>query len=238
VREPGDGGMTGQKIEFRTIEIKETIRSLADFSSTLCNNPGFRKKEQEKFSRWVGEQKKMLDQISLFEIHVLPLIADDLGYPFANKNLVLIAMMQRGMRKTFTEIKKQFGESPQLPISPDELDFLIVGPDTAASLAWVGDTAINYAILSYIWEPGITPEKLHDKRKPLETNKNLSDLCDRWNLYSYRFFLDSAEPQQKRLETIKGTLTEAIFGVIFIERDIPGVKKALHLIDPTNNLMD
>jgi dsRNA-specific ribonuclease len=67
------------------------------------------------------------------------------------------------------------------------------------------------------------------------TDKNLSKLCDHWELYDYRFYQDSAGPQEKTRETIQGTLTEAIFGVIFVERDIDGIQNALHLIDPAMN---
>jgi len=66
------------KIEFRTVEIEETIRTLADFSFMLCNEPGLKKKEHEKFNRWVTDLKKILAQISLFEKYTLPLITADL----------------------------------------------------------------------------------------------------------------------------------------------------------------
>lgn len=185
------------------------------------------------YTRWSCDLDKILAQISLFEKDALPSIEKDLGYPFRNRNLVLTAMMQSGNKNTFSRIQKQSGQNFRLPISPTDLGFLITSSDIADSLAWIGDTAINYAVLSYIWEPGITTEKLHKKRESFETNKNLSGLCDVWNLYRYRFFQDSVEPKEKTLNKIKGTLTEAIFGVIFIEQDLPGIQKALHLIDPT-----
>ncbi len=219
------------KIEFRTVEIEETIRKLAEFSLLLCNEPGLKKKEHEKYSRWVTDLEKILAQISLFEKSALPLITADLG-SFKDRNLILTAMMMRGTRKTFNEIKK-FGEDHQLPISKEDLKYLIDSPETAASLAWIGDSAINYAALLHVWEPGITPEKLHDKRKSLETNKNLSELCNRWNLYQCRFYQDCAERKEKKLEKIQGTFAEAIFGVIYVERDIQGVLEVLPLIDTT-----
>jgi len=219
------------KIEFRTIAIEETIRALADFFSALCNDPAITKKKRDKFSRWAEDLEKILEQISLFEKHAVPLITADLEYTFGHRNLVLTAMMQPGTRTIYSEIKTVFEHDPKFPVSPEDLDFLITAPDTAASLAWVGDTAIKYAFLFSVRQKEITPEKLHDSRKALETNENLSELCDRWHLYRYRFYQDSPEPQQKKLEKIKGTFTEAIFGVIFVEKGIEGVLKALPLID-------
>jgi len=224
------------KIEFRTVEIKETIRTLADYFSMLKDDSAITKKTmREKFSGWAGDLEKLLNRISLFENHALPLITGNVG-SFRNRNLVLTAMMQRGTGNMFSRIKTHFEKDPHCPVSQDDLDLLIATPDTAASLAWVGDTVIKYAFLYSIREPGLTTEQLHNRRKSLETNRNLSGLCDRWNLYRYRFYHDSAEPQEDRLEKIKGTLTEAIFGVIFIERDIEGVLAALPHIDTTNAL--
>jgi dsRNA-specific ribonuclease len=223
------------KIEFRTIEIEEKIRMLADFSLKISNSPGFKKKEREKFCRWNCELKRILEQISLFEKDVLPLIEKDLGYPFSDRNLVLTAMMQPSVKNTFSDIKTDFENDTQLPISLLELNLLIAAPDTAESMAWVGDFAIRYAVSLYIWETGLTPEQLHDRREVLVTDKNLSKLCDQWMLYDYRFYQDSAGPHEKTREKIQGTLTEAIFGVIFVERKIEGVQKAIHLIDPNLN---
>ena len=220
------------KIEFRTVEIEETIRMLANFSLKISDNPDFKKKDREKFCRWNCELKRILELISRFENHVLPLIKKDLGYSFRDRNLILTAMMQPSVKNTFSEIKTDFENDTQLPISPHEIELLIAVPDTAASLAWVGDSAIRYAVSLHIWEPGSTPEQLHERREAFVTDKNLSKLCDLWKLYDYRFYQDSAGPQEKTLEKIQGTLTEAIFGVIFAERGIDGVQNALHLIDP------
>jgi hypothetical protein len=219
------------KIEFCTVEIEETIRALVDYFSRLKDDPTLTKKKRDKFNKWVGTLEILLKRISLFENHALPLITGDIG-SFRNRNLILTAMMQRGMGNTFSKIKTHFEKDPHYPVSQDDLDLLIATPDTAASLAWVGDTAIKYAFLFSIREMGLTPEQLHNRRKDLETNKNLSERCDRWELYRYRFYQDSAEPQEKKLEKIKGTFTEAIFGVIFVERNIEGVQKTMHLIDP------
>jgi dsRNA-specific ribonuclease len=219
------------RIEFPTIEIEKTIRVLTNFSLNLCENPSYGKKDREKFSRWNSELKRILEQISLFEKHVLPVIGKDLGYPFRDRNLVFIAMMQPSVKNTFSEIKTDFENDTHLPISRQELNLLIAAPDTAESMAWVGDFAIRYAVSLYIWETGLTPEQLHDRREVLVTDKNLSKLCDHWELYRHRFYQDSTGPQEKTREKIQGTLTEAIFGVIFVERDIDGVQNALPLID-------
>jgi dsRNA-specific ribonuclease len=217
-------------IEFRTIAIEETIRTLADFFSAPSNDP-IPQKKREKFSRWAEDLEKILEQISLFKKHAVPLITSDLEYTFGNRNLVLTAMMQYGMRNVFSEIKTQFGNDPEHPVSPDDLDWLIAAPDTAGSLAWLGDSAIRFAVSLYVWEPKLTKEQLHNKREALVTDRNLSDLCNHWQLYRYRFYQDSVQPEEKRLEEIKGTFTEAIFGVIFVEKGIEGVLKALPLID-------
>ena len=134
------------------------------------------------------------------------------------------------------KIKEHFGAEPKNDISYHVLDKLLAVPDEAKSLAWIGDTAIKYAILRDIWNQKLTTEDLHNKRKKLETNENLSSLCDKWKLFDGRIHLDHDVPKMKKLQKIKGTLTEAIYGVIFIERDIGGVQDALSLINPSRNI--
>jgi len=86
--------------------------------------------------------------------------------------------------------------------------------------------------LMKIWRTGITTEELHNKRQALENNENLSKLSEKWKLFDYRIHFDPENPKDKTKQTIEGTLTEAIFGVIFIEREMKGVQDAIDLIYP------
>jgi dsRNA-specific ribonuclease len=230
VREEGSGwGMSG--IEFQPFEIESNIKILLEEIVILRENTPLKQTHQLKFDIWIQDLTLILDQISKIDKIVLPLIKKDLDYPFSDKNLIVAAMVQPSLKKPFNGIKDHFYCKPGFEKIEDIVTKLGSSPDTAKSLAWIGDTAIKFAILQNIWRPGITPEDLHNKRQSLENNKNLSILCDKWKLFEYRIDFDHPAAQQKKMDKIKGSLVEAIFGVIFIEREIDGVEKALHQID-------
>jgi ribonuclease-3 len=61
----------------------------------------------------------------------------------------------------------------------------------AKTLAWIGDAAINLAVIFEIWEPLIAKVGiLTNERKKLVENSNLARLCDKWNVYDYRIHFD------------------------------------------------
>ena len=117
-------------------------------------------------------------QIDRFEKDSLPRIKKDLGTVADAGDLLLMAIMQDSTKNIFFEIQKEFPDGKDLDISTAEITNLATCYETAKSLAWIGDTTIKYAILSTIWKPGISPQKLHDAREKIERNKNLANLCN------------------------------------------------------------
>ena len=222
-------------IEFETVDLELRIRELVEDLSIRRKNIRLRQKHQKKIDAWISQLEIILVQISNINSIVIPAIQQDIGnsFSFSNRNLVLTALVQPSVKKIFTEIKTQFKDDPEFIVKPKNLDLLERCSDMAKSFAWIGDTAIKFAILMKIWKPGITPEELHKRRQSLETNENLSILCDKWKLFNYRINFDPPDPKHATINEIKGTLVEAIYGVLFIERGISCVQEALHLIDTT-----
>jgi dsRNA-specific ribonuclease len=224
-------------IEIETVEIEDTVRKIRDEINTRIKTSALKPTHQKKFVDWLQNLNQIQDQILEIKKVVLPLIKKDLRYSFTNKNLIITAMVQPSLKNTIDEIKVHFHNEPDFEMFNDELTKLGTCPETAKSLAWIGDTVIKFAILKQIWKPRITSEELHNTRKSLENNKNLSDLCDRWKLYEHRIHFDDSDkiPQPNTLLKNKGTLVESMYGIIFIEKKIKGVQKAIHLIDPSIN---
>ena len=216
--------------KLQSVEIEKNIGILKEYFSLLTKDQQYKPTDREKFNKWVLAFEIIFRQISLFDKIVLPVIETDLNYPFFNRDLVLTAIMQPSVKNTFSEIKKQFENDSEFVISRSDLDLLERCSDVSGSLAWMGDAAIHYAISKNIWEPEITPEELDNKRKSLESNENLSILSNTWKLYENRIHFDPNVPKQAKIIEIKGTLVEAIYGVIFIEKGIEGVQDAIDLI--------
>jgi len=218
------------QIEIEHIDIELRITDLGEYISTRRKNVQLKQSHQKKFDKWIEQLNIILDQISKIDVQVLPKIKKDLGYPFTNRNLVITALIQPSVKKIFTEIKTHFKNESEFILSSKELNLLENCSDTAKSLAWIGDTTIKYTILLKIWKPGIRTVDLHNQRESFEKNDNLSNLCKTWNLYDNRIHFDPLVPKQKKINKIKGTLVEAVYGVIFIEKGIEGVHEATDLI--------
>ena len=222
-----------KRVALRPGEIEADIRVLREFFSIVSKDPRYKPTNRKKFNKWVRNFDTIFKQISAFDKIVLPKITSDLGYSITNRDLVLTAIIQPSVKNIFSDIKKQFGTEPEFVISQKNLNLLEGCSDVARSLAWIGDASIHYAISNNIWKPEITPEKLDNKRKSLESDENLSILCNKWELFKYRIHFDPEVPKLESLIKIKGTLVEAIYGIIYIENGIEGVQNAVHLIDTT-----
>jgi dsRNA-specific ribonuclease len=218
------------QIEFEQIEIELEIKELIEDLSIRKKNVQLKQTHQKKFEKWIEQLNTILNQIKKIDEVALPAIKKDLGNSFSNRNLILTVLIQPSVKKLFTDIKTHFKNDPEFVVSPKDLSLLESCSDTAKSLAWIGDTTIKYALLLKIWRPGITPEELHNKRQALENNENLSKLCNGWKLFDCRIHFDPLVPKHATIDKIKGTLVEAIYGVIFIERGIEGVQEAIDLI--------
>jgi hypothetical protein len=216
VREPGRGGraMMPDPIELDSIEIESCIMEIHEEIVSRTKNSKLKPTHRKKFEKLIQNLGTILDQISNIDKTVLPLMKQDQGYTFLNENLIITAMVQPSLKNTFSEISRHFENEPGFKRFQERLNLLEKCPDTALSLAWAGDTAIKYAILRKIWKPGVTTEALHNTRKVLETNENLSILCDRWKLFENRIHFDPPDPKQETISHTKGTLVEAIFGAL------------------------
>jgi hypothetical protein len=219
VREPGDGGGIGmERNDFPVIDIELTFRALRDFIEDRSRDLPNAIKKQKKFLGWMGDLDKILAQIDSVEKVVIPAIESDLnGFKINNRNLVFLALMQPSVKKLIEDIQKEFGDDPDFSLTQEAFDFFIGTPMKARSFAWAGDNVINTIIFQEIWNPEKSVKQLHDERKDCEENKKLSDICNHWKLFENRLQLDTDPKRNARLEKIKGTLVEAIMGVIYFE---------------------
>jgi len=223
------------RIEIETIDIESNIRSLMKAITRKNAASLIKNKDRKNFEKWIRELDAFQNKITNIRKIVLPKIQDDLTYPFSNCDLVLIAMVQPSTKNTFIDIKKHFSSETEWGISLKNLDYLENCSSTAQSLAWIGDTTIKYCFLREYWKPGISTQQLHNMREALEKDENLAKLCGHWSLFDHRIHLDpiveKKDPLSKSEIEVRGTLTEALYGVIYIEKGIDEVQKAIHLIN-------
>ncbi len=61
----------------------------------------------------------------------------------------------------------------------------------------------------------------------------LARLCDRWGLYEHRIHFDpDTSRSQRKVDRVRGTLVESVFGLLFLREGLKGVASAANLLDP------
>ena len=117
---------------------------------------------------------------------------------------------------------KHFNNQKNNPLKIDEYKELASSGDAANVLALIGDAALDLSVVQTFWDSSLTTVgKLTKKRPGIVANDNLARICDEWNLFNYCLnrLNDPSEKnaKPKTIEHEKGTLIEAIYGVIYLE---------------------
>lgn len=173
-------------------------------------------REKKKIINWIDQIKRMNDNIDNIKKSKLPELERNINYRFAEPNLVVLSFIQPSIRKMFEEL---YTDSSGLGLNVDFEPYLHMD-EAAKVLAFIGDAAISLALVQILWQPNISNVGgLTTKRSEYASNKNLAKVCDKWRLYGFRIHYDSNLPKnnEKKTNHAKGTIIEAIFGVVYIE---------------------
>lgn len=173
-------------------------------------------KEKKRISNWINQINKIDHSIQNIVNYKLVELEKNIKYNFAEPDLVVLSFIQPSVKNLFNELIIYFSK----------LDFKFnfepyLNMDEAAKvLALIGDAAIDLALVQILWEPNISNVgELTEKRSSFASNENLARICDKWNLYDFRIHFDpnKSEIKDETINHVKGTIIEALFGVMYIE---------------------
>lgn len=185
-----------------------------------------------KFSHWIEKLDEITHTAEEVKKTIRSRIERDLGFPLNSDEMLILALFQPSTRNLFAEIASHFEKYGGCALSTGQLEDMAGIADAAASLAWIGDAALKIAVLPEIWTPHIREAGvLSVRRQEYEQNTNLARLCDRWDLYRHRIHFDPDVPKGN-VDHVKGTLVEAILGIIFLEGGVKAVREAARLLAP------
>ena len=179
--------------------------------------PDDNKNKREKLNELISELKEREDTIQNIKDNKIAEIENYFGYQFIEQNLIVLAFFHPEAKNLFNKLKNN-----QFP-SKSKIDFdAYLNLDEAAKvLAFIGDSVISLAITHILWQPDISSKtgELTTQRSEYVSNKNMSKLCDKWNLFDFRLGSSkNAENANKaKIEHAKGTIIEALYGVLYIE---------------------
>lgn len=196
--------------------------------------PENHKKEKRKVSKWIHEVEYFRDRVNYLMKEKMVEIEKEISHKFETPELFPLAFIQPSTSNLFREIEIYFGNNNTSKIRPGVLSDLYNLGEAEKVLAFIGDAAIDIVLVQILWEPNISRVgELSLKKAELASNRNMARLCDKWDLYDNRIHLDpptALESKEDAINHVKGTIVEAIYGIIYLEAGIDGVQVgAIHL---------
>ncbi|WP_342679352.1 ribonuclease III domain-containing protein [Methanofollis sp. UBA420] len=214
------------------VGIERNLRALRDgIAARRARLPPENAREFRMMGHWLSSIERILGKIAAIRESVRAGIEADLGYQIASEEMLLLAFFQPSTRNLVSEILVHFGDDGCI-LSGKELAEMARLPEAAEALAWIGDAALKIGVLPEIWSPRVVDAgTLSERRKAYESNANMARLCDRWGLYEHRIHLDPPVPKGD-VGHVKGTLVEAVLGIVFLQCGLKGVARAARLLRP------
>ena len=173
-------------------------------------------KERKKITNWINQINKTDHSIQNIVNYKLVELEKNLNYKFDEPDLVVLSFIQPSVKNLFNELTIYFSKSDfKFNFEP------YLNLDEAAKvLALIGDAVIDLALVQTLWQPNISNVgDLSINRSDFASNENLARICDKWDLYDFRIHFDpnKSEIKDETINHVKGTIVEAIFGVMYIE---------------------
>jgi ribonuclease-3 len=186
-----------------------------------------------KLDRWVHEIKSIQERLKRIREELVPGLERILETDFEKIELFQVAMFQPSTKNIFLELETQYRRSKNNPLDSEGFDEMINLSEMSKVLALVGDAVISSAVLQHLWEPHLGDAgKITQRKAEIVSNEHMAKLCDKWGLYDYRIHFDPDTPTKSEIYHDKGTLLEAIYGIIYLEHEYKRVLKLVtHLIN-------
>ena len=221
-------------LSWKPLHIEERLNVLSrTVKMTRSKTPDQNTKLLTKLEKWLEDIQSIQDGLKKVRDELVPDIERILGITFQYKELFQVAMFQPSTKNIFLELEVQYRRSKNKPLDSDGFEEMINLSEMAKVIALVGDAVISSSVLQYLWEPHLGHAGIITQRKAeIVSNENMAKLCDKWGLYEYRIHFDPDAPSKSEMDHDKGTLLEAVYGIIYIEHEYKQVLRLVsHLIN-------
>ncbi len=213
-------------LNLEQVHIEKKIASLlTEVERTKENVPSQNTRLLGKTKRWVAQLNSIMSLVDRVKDSLRPKLEKVLGVSLHKNELLLVAMFQPSTKNLFLEMIDEF------PSKQEELKHLVALSEMAEALALVGDAAISLAALHHVWQPkSVDVGVLTQKRSDIVNNEHMAKLCDDWGLYEHRIHFDPHTVSKSEMEHDKGTLLEAIYGIVYIEHGLDKIKELIRYL--------
>ncbi len=179
-----------------------------------------------KINRWIGQLNEIHKNVEYIKTVKMGQVEKSLNYQFSTPDLFVLSLVQPSFKNIFNDLKTSAFDSEIKSLSDNDFEEFQHMDEAAKVLALIGDAVIDIALVQILWVPNLSNVGTLTKgRAEIASNKNLARLCDKLGLYDCRLHLDPPAPDIKdvKINHSKGTIVEAIFGVMYLEQGLEQV---------------
>jgi len=211
---------------------KILLENVVEIKDELPNNHS---KRIEKVQRLIDELRQIIKVSTSIKQELIPNLERLFRLTFKTPELILLALSRPSLRHIYENVETILKKNQRFPLKSEEYKDLESSGDAANVLALIGDSVLNLAIIQLFWDSTLsTAGALTRKKESIVSNENLTKLCDKLNLHSYRLkrLNDPSEKKTKNKTIIheKGTLVESLYGVIYLEFGLENLIRLLPFI--------
>jgi dsRNA-specific ribonuclease len=213
------------KLVWKSVQIEKKLRTLLDtIERTGKETSEDKLRLHAKLERWKQQIEEMQEGLSYINKSLTPKLEKILSLKVKNRELIKVAMFQPSTKNLFLELETHYRNLGTSPLGNRSFADLIALSEVAQVIALIGDAAIDMGVLYKLWRPDPSDVgHLTQEKSRIVSNEHMAELCDRWGLYEHRIHFDIGTQSQAEIEHDKGTLVEAIFGIIQIEHGFTSV---------------
>jgi ribonuclease-3 len=221
-----------RELSWEPIGLEDTLKELVNIVREVeVSTPSNSTRMLRKIKKWNQQLSDVIDSLVKIQTKLKPRLEKALGVSIKDKELLQVAMFQPSTKNLFSELQVQLSMDKRSPLEREDYDVLVSLSEIAQSLALVGDAAISIAVLHHIWQPKATDVgTLTQRRADIVSNEHLAEVCDSWGLYKQRIHFDPDSPSKSEMNHDKGTLVEAICGIVYIEHGFSKVKELIPVL--------
>lgn len=222
----------GRELSWEEIGLETTLKDLANIVRDVeASTPPQNTRMLRKTKKWSQQLSEVIDSLVQIRTELKPQLEKALGVSIRGQELLQVAMFQPSTKNLFSELQIQLSLDKRSPLDEEDYEVLVFLSEIAQSLALVGDAAISIAVLHHIWQPKATDVgTLTQRRADIVSNEHLAKVCDSWGLYEQRIHFDPASPSKSEMNHDKGTLVEAICGIVYIEHGFNKVRELIPVL--------
>ncbi len=221
-------------LSWKPIKIERKLKLLvATVRSTQQETPDNNSRLLTKLERWLQDMEYIQTILEKVRKDLVPQLEKVLDLEFVDYELIQVAMFQPSAKNIFMELETQYLGSHTDSLGEEEFAMMINLSEMAKVLALIGDAVISSAVIQHLWEEHLGDAgKITQRKAEIVSNENMARLCDKWGLYEYRIHFDPDKPSKSEIEHDKGTLIEAVYGIVYIEKEYKRIVEIVkHLIN-------